>query len=818
MAPDEDGLRYSLTQGLLRTVRAEYPQLVLPHLDISPDSSNRYEEVASIMTKILATTLPGIDHEVLVETEFAELDGKIFIPRLLRDAAMDAEIELLASNATIIETGLNEYRQPLQLFTSTESIQWTPCEPCSSIDADEVLIETRYIAGSPSRNDIPLWTIVGVVSEVGACVSHYRVGDFVLPLDLSTDLDVQTRFIANTSGLLKVPENISATQLAYWITPFMVAHALLINQQQNSSSASYGLLPSAKIITHLAADLSKKRQPSLTPPASVGNSPPRSSTPEFHDRQHANVGGVLIDIEDSALRTALGQIAHWLGLTAFIIVPEGEEAGATEFGDCTILRQMTRSCSRMMRNKAGASGIDLVLSSLQNPASVQHLMASLAPGGRFVAINASTDRESSLKTAVPRFDVTLERLDTAYLDMSNMRYLKSAVISLFSDNALRLPSLPPSSQKHISEMNMILEETDKLRSTIFSLEPQSFIPMRVSGLPTLQESRLDPTGTYVISGGMGALGLEMAGWLCEQGARHILLLSRSGKPTDSALSAIHRLSQQGCQCDVMRCDIISTTDVEHLGCQAAKENWRIRGIIQAAMVLADSPLESMTSKQWATATAPKVQGSWNLHHILGRHEHLDFFILLSSISGIIGNSAQANYSAGNTFEDALAAHRRHRGLPAVSLNLGLVDMDTGNVGSVDEFIKKFPHLASVLVGKKEVRAALKLATRGTGLNGAQIPSQVVVGISDSIQIDDGRGSRWPSDLKFIHRLHHQVAADAASEKQQKVNYEKAIKGAKTTEEARLIIEDALRIHVAAAMSSDASNIDVDKSVTAYGSK
>ncbi|UKZ57185.1 putative secondary metabolism biosynthetic enzyme [Trichoderma virens] len=406
----------------------------------------------------------------------------------------------------------------------------------------------------------------------------------------------------------------------------------------------------------------------------------------------------------------------------------------------------------MMRNKNGASGIHLVLSSLQDPKSVPHLMASLAPGGRFVAFNTSTDRESSLRTATPRFDVTLERLDTANMDISNMQISISAVFTLFSTKTLILPPLPPSSQKSISEMDRCFDQLGRNRPMIFSLGPHSFVPMTVSGLSALQQSRLDPTGTYIISGGMGALGLEMAGWLCEQGARHIILLSRSGKPTESAVSKILRLSEQGCRCDVIRCDIISAVDVDYVACKAVEENWRIRGIIQAAMVLADSPFESMTARQWTTATAPKVQGSWNLHHGLGCHEDLDFFILLSSISGIIGNSAQANYSAGNTFEDALAAHRRRRGLPAVSLNLGLVDIDTDNVGSVDEFVKKFPHLASVLVGKKEVRAALQLATRGTGLNGAQIPSQVVVGISGSIQVDDGRGSSWPTDLKFVHRL------------------------------------------------------------------
>ncbi|PKK41981.1 hypothetical protein CI102_15066, partial [Trichoderma harzianum] len=740
MAPDEDGLRYSLTQGLLRTVRAEYPQLVLPHLDISPNSSSLCEDMASIVTKILSMTLPGIDSEVLVETEYAELDNKIFIPRLVRNAAMDAEIELLASNTTSIDIGLNECCQPLRLSTAEGSVQWTPCEPHSSVGPGKVMVETRYVAGSTLETAPMPWAVVGIVRKVGACVSDYHAGDFVIPLDVSMDLDVKTSFIASTSDLLKVPENISATQLAYWITPFIVAHQVLINQQQTTSSASYGLLSNAKMMSQFTSDLGKKLQPNLTPPDSAGHSPLRSSTPELPERQHADTGGV----------------------------DEDELAG------CTILHQMTRSFSRMMRNKTGASGIHLVLSSLQNPATVQHLMASLGPGGRFVAVNPSTNRENNLRAATPRFDVTLERLDTADMDTSNMRISMRAVFALFSSKTLTLPPLPPSSQKPISEIGQLLDQAQDHRPMIFSLGPQSFVPMLVSGLPTLQQSRLDPSGTYIISGGMGALGLEMADWLCEQGARHILLLSRSGKPNDSALSAIHRLSQQGCRCDVIRCDIISASDVECVASQAKKENWRIRGIIQAAMVLADSPFESMTSEQWNTATAPKVQGSWNLHHALGCHKDLDFFILLSSISGIIGNSAQANYSAGNTFEDALAVHRRHRGFPATSLNLGLVNMDTGNIGSVDDFVKKFPHLASVLVGKKEVKAALQLAIRGIGLNGLQIPSQVVV------------------------------------------NYEKAIKSAKTTEEARLIIEDALRVHVAAAMSSDASNIDVDKSVTAYG--
>ncbi|UKZ82915.1 Type I Iterative PKS [Trichoderma virens FT-333] len=388
MAPNEDGLKYSLTQGLLRTT---YRQTVQGFMKKWRLSRPRF-----LLRHCLV--LPT----VVVEAEYAELNCKIFIPRLLRDVAMDAEIEVLSSNSTTIDIQLNDCRQPLRLSTTTGSVQWMPCEPYSPIGAGEVLVETRYVAGSTSKMAPMSWTIVGVVCEVGDCVPQYRVGDFVIPLDISGDLDVKTSFLINASDILRVPKNISATQLAYWITPFIVAHRVLINQQQSSSSTSYGALSDAKIFTHLASDLRMKLQPNYTPPESAGSSPPRSSTPELRESQQADAGGVLIDVEDSALRTALGQTAHWLGLKTFVVVPESEQTDENELSGCTVLRQMTRPCSRMMRNKNGASGIHLVLSSLQeDPKSVPHLMASLAPGGRFVAVNTSTDRESSLRTATP---------------------------------------------------------------------------------------------------------------------------------------------------------------------------------------------------------------------------------------------------------------------------------------------------------------------------------------------------------------------------------------------------------------------------------
>ncbi|OJJ46418.1 hypothetical protein ASPZODRAFT_142236 [Penicilliopsis zonata CBS 506.65] len=98
----------------------------------------------------------------------------------------------------------------------------------------------------------------------------------------------------------------------------------------------------------------------------------------------------------------------------------------------------------------------------------------------------------------------------------------------------------------------------------------------------------------------------------------------------------------------------------------------IRGVIQGAAVLLEGPIyDNVTHDQWRAATQPKMYGSWILHKLLLSHE-LQFFIMLSSISGVVGDRSQANYAAGNTYQDALAQYRRRLRLPAVSVDLGLM--------------------------------------------------------------------------------------------------------------------------------------------------
>lgn len=182
--------------------------------------------------------------------------------------------------------------------------------------------------------------------------------------------------------------------------------------------------------------------------------------------------------------------------------------------------------------------------------------------------------------------------------------------------------------------------------------------------------RLRSDATYIICGGLGGLGRAIADWLCERGARNLILLSRSGANGEKAQEVVQRLNAQGVTVECPVCDITDFASLQRALATCAHLP-PIRGCFQGAMVLRDSTFAKMTYEQWITTTLPKVQGSWNLHLALESTD-LDFFILLSSAGAIFGNAGQSNYSAGNSFQDALARYRNSRGQPALALNLGMV--------------------------------------------------------------------------------------------------------------------------------------------------
>ena len=174
--------------------------------------------------------------------------------------------------------------------------------------------------------------------------------------------------------------------------------------------------------------------------------------------------------------------------------------------------------------------------------------------------------------------------------------------------------------------------------------------------------------TYLVTGGLGALGLKTAEWLVSRGARHLLLTGRSA-PGDAAASAIARMRESGAIVETARADMSRQPDVDRVLETIASSGFPLKGIVHSAGVLDDGVALQQTWERLRTVFAPKIAGAWNLH-LASAGLPLDFFVLYSSLASVLGSAGQANYAAGNAFVDALAHLRHAQGLPALSVGWG----------------------------------------------------------------------------------------------------------------------------------------------------
>ncbi|HEY9760972.1 MAG TPA: type I polyketide synthase, partial [Trichocoleus sp.] len=174
--------------------------------------------------------------------------------------------------------------------------------------------------------------------------------------------------------------------------------------------------------------------------------------------------------------------------------------------------------------------------------------------------------------------------------------------------------------------------------------------------------------TYLITGGTGALGLAVARWLVEQGARSLVLVSRTGSSGTCQLE-LEALRQQGATLWVEKADVSDAEQVEALVQRIRQQLPPLKGILHLAGALADGTLLNLTEAQFTQVMVPKIQGAWNLHQAT-LADSLDWFTLFSSIASLLGSPGQGNYAAANAYLDALAHFRQQQGLPAQSLSWG----------------------------------------------------------------------------------------------------------------------------------------------------
>ena len=182
-----------------------------------------------------------------------------------------------------------------------------------------------------------------------------------------------------------------------------------------------------------------------------------------------------------------------------------------------------------------------------------------------------------------------------------------------------------------------------------------------------QEVQLDGSATYLITGGLGGLGLKTAAYLAGRGAGHVVLTGRSDRSADVKFE-IEKIEKAGAKVHVITGDISQSADVTRIIAEAEKIG-PLKGVLHAAGVLEDGVLAQQDWARFERVLAPKVQGTWNLHAAT-RDKDLDHFVLFSSIASMTGSPGQANYASGNAFMDSLAQYRKSLGLSGLSINWG----------------------------------------------------------------------------------------------------------------------------------------------------
>ncbi|MFH0997756.1 MAG: SDR family NAD(P)-dependent oxidoreductase [Pseudomonadota bacterium] len=186
-------------------------------------------------------------------------------------------------------------------------------------------------------------------------------------------------------------------------------------------------------------------------------------------------------------------------------------------------------------------------------------------------------------------------------------------------------------------------------------------------LPHAGDFFLRPDATYLITGGLGALGLETARWMAERGARNLVLMGRS-EGSAAAREQIVKLEHSGVKVKVLQADVSKYQAVSRM-LEALSGMPPLKGIIHGAGVLADGVLMRQDLGLLQKVMSPKAEGAWNLHEAT-QGLKLDFFVCYSSVSAVLGAAGQSNYAAANAFLDGFVHERRRKGLHGLSINWG----------------------------------------------------------------------------------------------------------------------------------------------------
>ncbi|KAJ5238512.1 polyketide synthase [Penicillium chermesinum] len=623
----------AMIHGLGRTVRSEDPTISLTTLDVSSSSTDVIIDSIDAVLQQLAGDAPIHN----VESEFAELDGIIHVGRILPDALVNNAENEDKNGRALVTHSLHDCTTMVRLQcerTGTiDSLVYTEVAPvelplrdnCVEVELEAAGLNFKDVAITmgiiPENEHLLGLEGAGTVRRVGKSVDTYKIGQRVLVFERGT---FGNRIHATTERVHAIPDSMTYEEASTLASVYLTAlYSLydLANLQSGHRvlihSATGGLgMASIQICQHIGAEVF----------ASVGNQEKR----DFLTEKFNIPADHIFSSRDISFASELMRVTDGYGVDVILNSLTGDlldeswrciANGGTmvELGKRDMLDRNTLSMEPFGRN-ASYRCFDM---------SHKHVSDTLI--GRLLKQLFELLDAGHVKPIAPITVFPFEDIPSAF------RYMRSA--------------------NHIGKI--VISNTDKENKVIE-------VPVR----PSPKSVVLRDDVSYLIVGGLKGLCGSLAISLARAGAKNLTIMSRSGYADDASQRIIQNLQALGCVLALVKGDVSVERDVR----RAVKDSKApVAGVIQGAMVLRDKVFTSMTIEEYHQAVTCKVQGTWNLHNVL-QEEHLqvDFFTMLSSVSGVVGQKGQANYAAANAFLDAFATYRQRLGLAANSVDLGAI--------------------------------------------------------------------------------------------------------------------------------------------------
>ena len=366
---------------------------------------------------------------------------------------------------------------------------------------------------------------------------------------------------------------------------------------------------------------------------------------------HAGAGGVGL---------AAIQLAQAAGAEVFVTASAGKRDYLRRLGLRHVFDSRSTSFAADILAATDGQGVEVVLNSLTSEGFIAASLSALASGGRFVEIG-KRDIWTPEQMAAARPDVAYH-----ILAIDDWIRNEPARVGALLDRLLE--ALARSAARPLPRRCFDLSEA-----------PAALRLMQRAGhvgklVLTVDQPQPRGDGGYLVTGGLGALGVAAGEWLAECGAGRVVLAGRRAADEATQRQLTEIAARTGCVLEAVSLDVADADAVRVLVARLAADPARpLRGVIHAAGVLDDGVISVQSWERFARVLAPKLLGAWHLHQAT-ETVGLDFFVLYSSVAGVLGSAGQANYAAANAALDALAAHRRSRGLAASSVAWGPWDV------------------------------------------------------------------------------------------------------------------------------------------------